>query len=304
MEHVTVNEVGLRDGLQNQPVLVPTEGKLGLVRILIASGVKHIEATSFVSPKAVPQMADASDLYKALPGKDRIDYSALVPNLKGYERAVEAGARSVAFVLAASDTMNKKNINMSLQQTMAACCDVIRQAGKDGVRSRTYISGVFVCPFEGPIPDERLIEMAETMFGEGADEVIIADPLGLANPTRVLGLFSGISHKIGLGKMSAHFHDTRALALANVWAALQAGVRKFDSSIGGLGGCPFAPGASGNLATEDLVLMLSQCGYETGIDVEGLRKAIKFAEELVKRPLGGRMMPWMESRTELVPITY
>ena len=304
MDYVTINEVGLRDGLQNQPVIVPTEGKLALVQILVAAGVKNIEATSFVSPKAVPQMADASDLYKALPGKDRIDYSVLVPNLKGYERAVDAGAKSVAFVLAASDTMNKKNINMSLQQTKAVCCDVIRQAGKDGVRSRTYISGVFLCPFEGPIPDERFIEMAEEMFGAGTNEVIIADPLGLANPTLVFGLFGGISRKLGLEKISAHFHDTRAMALANVWAALQAGVRKFDSSIGGLGGCPFAPGASGNLATEDLVLMLTQCGFETGIDVGGLRKAIKFAEELVKRPLGGRMMPWMESRTELVPITY
>lgn len=304
MDHVTINEVGLRDGLQNQSVIVPTEGKLALVRILIAAGVKNIEVTSFVSPKAVPQMADASDLYKALPEKDRIEYSVLVPNLKGYERAVEAGAKSVAFVLAASDTMNKKNINMSIQQTRAACCDVIRHAGKDGVTSRTYLSGVFLCPFEGPIPDERFIDLAEEMFGAGTNEVIIADPLGLANPTRVFRLFSEVSRKIGLERISAHFHDTRAMALANVWAALHAGVRKFDSSIGGLGGCPFAPQASGNLATEDLALMLSQCGFETGIEVEGLRKAIKFAEELVKRPLGGRMMAWMESRTEFVPITY
>ena len=304
MDLVRVNEVGLRDGLQNQPVMVTTEGKLALVQALITAGLKNIEVTSFVSPKAVPQMADAADLYKALPAKDRIVYSVLVPNLKGYERAVEVGVKSVTFVLAASDTMNRKNINMSLEQTKTACCEVIRQAGKDGVTSRTYISGLFLCPFEGPIPDERIIEMAEEMFQTGTNEVIIADPLGLANPTRVYQLFCSISRKLGLDRISAHFHDTRAMALANVWAALHVGVRKFDSSIGGLGGCPFAPQASGNLATEDLVLMLSQCAFETGIDVEGLRKAVKVAEGLVKRPLGGRMMPWLESRAELLPITY
>jgi len=304
LDLVRVNEVGLRDGLQNQPVMVTTEGKLALVQALITAGLKNIEVTSFVSPKAVPQMADAADLYKALPAKDRIVYSVLVPNLKGYERAVEVGVKSVTFVLAASDTMNRKNINMSLEQTKTACCEVIRQAGKDGVTSRTYISGLFLCPFEGPIPDERIIEMAEEMFQTGTNEVIIADPLGLANPTRVYQLFCSISRKLGLDRISAHFHDTRAMALANVWAALHVGVRKFDSSIGGLGGCPFAPQASGNLATEDLVLMLSQCAFETGIDVEGLRKAVKVAEGLVKRPLGGRMMPWLESRAELLPITY
>lgn len=304
MDHVTVNEVGLRDGLQNQPVIVNTEGKLMLVNALIAAGVKHIEATSFVSPKAVPQMADAADLYKVLPGKDSIKYTVLVPNLKGYERAVEAGAKSVAMVLATSDTGNRKNINMSLEQTRAACRDVIRQAAKDGVDSRCYISGLFRCPFEGPIHDERILELAGEMIGAGAREAIISDPLGVANPTRVFGLFGIISRNLGLAKISAHFHDTRALALANVWAALQVGVRKFDSSIGGLGGCPFAPGASGNLATEDLVLLLAQCGYETGIDVDGLRNALKIAEGLVGRSLGGRAMAWFESRSNLLPITY
>lgn len=304
MDHVTVNEVGLRDGLQNQPVMVTTEGKLALVQALITAGLKNIEVTSFVSPKAVPQMADAAELYNSLPAKDRIVYSALVPNLKGYERAVEVGVKSVAFVIAASDTMNRRNINMSLEQTKAACCEVIRQAGKDGVNSRTYLSGLFICPFEGPIPDERIIDSAEEMLQAGTNEVIIADPLGLANPTRVFQLFGGIARKVGLERISAHFHDTRAMALANVWASLHAGVRKFDSSIGGLGGCPFAPQASGNLATEDLVLMLSQCGHETGIDVDGLREAIAVAEGLVRRTLGGRAMSWLESRTELLPITY
>jgi hydroxymethylglutaryl-CoA lyase len=228
----------------------------------------------------------------------------LVPNLKGYERAVEAGARSVAFVLAASDTMNRKNINMSLEQTVAACGDVIRRAVNDGINSRCYISGLFICPFEGTIPDERIVDLATNMFSIGVNEVIVSYPLGVANPERIFRLFNLLSATLDLRNISAHYHDTRALGLANVWAALQSGVRKFDSSIGGLGGCPFAPQASGNLATEDLVLMLSQCGFETGIDVGKLREAVKVAEGMVGRSLGGRTMSWLESRSDLLPITF
>jgi hydroxymethylglutaryl-CoA lyase len=304
LDHVTVNEVGLRDGLQNERVVVSTENKLSLINALIAAGVRNFEVASFVSPKAVPQMADAAALYDVLPSKDAIHYSALVPNLKGYERAAEAGARSVALVLAASDTMNRKNINMSLEQTVAACGEVIRRAVKDGIESRCYISGLFLCPFEGEIPDERIVDLATSMLTVGANEVIIADPLGVANPARVSVLFDRLAAVLDLGKISAHYHDTRALGLANVWAALQSGVRKFDSSIGGLGGCPFAPQASGNLATEDLVLMLSQCGFKTGIDVGKLREAVKVAGGMVGRSLGGRTMSWLESRSDLLPITY
>lgn len=304
MDHVTVNEVGLRDGLQNQRVVASTENKLSLINALIAAGVRNFEVASFVSPKAVPQMADASALYNALPSKDVIHYSALVPNLKGYERAVEAGARSVAFVLAASDTMNRKNINMSLEQTVAACGDVIRRAVNDGINSRCYISGLFICPFEGTIPDERIVDLATNMFAIGVNEVIVSDPLGVANPARISRLFDLLSATLDIRDISAHYHDTRALGLANVWAALQSGVRKFDSSIGGLGGCPFAPQASGNLATEDLVLMLSQCGFETGIDVGKLREAVKVAEGIIGRSLGGRTMSWLESRSDLLPITF
>ncbi len=304
MERIAVNEVGLRDGLQNQSVFVNTEGKLALIQALIAAGVQHMEVTSFVSPKAVPQMADAAELYAQLPAKDSIHYSALVPNMRGYERALAAGAKAIALVLAASDSMNKRHIGMSLQETLNVCCEVVRHANKDGVLARCYISGVFLCPFEGPIPNACILEFTESLFAAGAEEVIIADPMGIANPARVQRLFCELLTKFGLTRISAHFHDTRALALANVWAALQVGVRKFDSSIGGLGGCPFAPGATGNLATEDLVLMLAQCGFETGIDVEPLCKAIEVAERLVNRPLGGRAMPWMKSRTNLLPITY
>lgn len=296
MEFVTVNEVGPRDGLQNQPRPIDAAGKLRLIQALVQAGVRHIEATSFVSPKAVPQMADAAELCAALPARSEVNYSVLVPNLKGYERARAAGTMTVAVVLSATETMNLRNINMTLAQARQVCRDVLVRACADGVAARAYIAVAFSCPYEGLTPAERVIELVEEMFAAGAAEVIIADTIGAASPTQVSDLFMTLVSRFGAQRLSGHFHDTRALALANVWAALQTGIRKFDSSVGGLGGCPFAPGASGNLATEDLVLMLTQCGYETGIDVARLRMAIKVAEDLVGRPLGGRMLPWLESQ--------
>lgn len=303
MESVIVNEVGPRDGLQNQAVLVATEDKLRLIHALIDAGVRSVEATSFVSPNAVPQMADAAELYAALPGKDLVDYSVLVPNLRGYERARKAGATSIAVVLCASDTMNKRNINMPLEQARSVCSDVITRAARDGLDGRGYISVAFCCPYEGNTALQRVLELADELFAAGAAEVIIADTNGAANPTQVFKVFSALAARHPLSKLSAHFHDTRAMALANVWAALHAGVRKFDSSIGGLGGCPYAPGASGNLATEDLVLMLIQCGYDTGIDLGRLHTAVKIAGQLVQSPLGGRTLPWQENQAQRTPTT-
>lgn len=302
-EFVTINEVGPRDGLQNQRVAVDTEGKLAIIDSLVRAGVKNIEVTSFVSPKAVPQMADAAQVFEGLPAKNEIHYSVLVPNEKGYQRAKSTGASSIAVVLSATETMNVKNIKMSLSQARTVCNSVISQAKEDGLESRGYISVAFACPFEGPVEAAIVVELAEEMFAHGADEVIIADTIGAANPAQVSNLFQLLTDQFGMemikNRFSAHFHDTRAMALANVWAALQSGIRKFDSSIGGLGGCPFAPGASGNLATEDVVLMLDQCGYQTGIDVDGLKDTIKIAEELVQHKLGGRMMPWLRSQEKV-----
>ena len=289
---VIVNDVGPRDGLQNQPVQVPTAGKLKLIRRLLAAGLKHIEVTSFVSPKAVPQMADAAEVYAGLPPAADVEYSALIPNEKGYERARAAGARSVAVVLSATETMNRKNISMSLEQARAVSHAVVARARADAVTSRAYIAVAFECPYEGPVDAERVRLLAAELFERGADEVIIADTIGAANPQAVARLFERLGREFGTERLSAHFHDTRALALANAWAALQAGIRKFDASIGGLGGCPFAPGASGNVATEDLVLLLHQCGYATGIDVDKLCDAVAVASELIGAPLGGRMLPW------------
>jgi hydroxymethylglutaryl-CoA lyase len=203
-------------------------------------------------------------------------------------------------VLSATETMNSKNANMSLAQARSVCSGIVRRTKAEGNRSQGYIAVAFSCPFEGPVSPELVCELATELFDAGVDEVIISDTIGAASPTEVFDLFSLLAKRFDLGRLSGHFHDTRALALANVWAALQVGVRKFDSSIGGLGGCPFAPGAAGNLATEDLVLMLHQCGYETGIDVDRLRSAIALAEKLVKHPLGGRVMPWLLSQQGLV----
>lgn len=293
---VIVNEVGPRDGLQNQPVLVPAAGKLELIRRLLAAGLKHIEITSFASAKAVPQMADAAEVYAGLPQADDIAYSALIPNEKGYARAVAAGARSIAVVLSATETMNQKNIAMSLAQARTVSQTVVARARADGVTSRAYIAVAFECPYEGPVDAERVRLLAADLFESGADEVIIADTIGAANPSAVARMFERLGREFGTERLSAHFHDTRALALANAWAALEAGIRKFDASIGGLGGCPFAPGASGNVATEDLVLMLHQCGYATGIDVDRLGDAVAVAADLIQAPLGGRMLPWLRAK--------
>jgi len=294
-EGVTVCEVGLRDGLQNQPNHVATDDKLALIDALVEAGVRAFEVTSFVSPKRVPQLADAEVLYGRLPAADRVDYMALVPNEKGYERAVAAGARRVAVVLAATDTLNRKNIGMSLEETVAACEAVIARGRTDDVGVRAYVSAACGCPYEGAVAPEAVMGLVARMLDAGADEVAIADTIGAGNPRQVAELFEALVQKEGPEVFAAHFHDTRGMGLALAWAALEAGIRKFDSSIGGLGGCPFAPGASGNLATEDLVFMLNETGYLTGIDMAGLRTAVDIAGRITGVPVGGKIVPWYDS---------
>ncbi len=289
---VTIHEVGLRDGLQNQPRTVPTDGKLALLDALLDAGLRSIEAASFVSPKAVPQMADAAELWARLPQDRGTNYEALVPNEKGYERAVEAGVRTVALVLAATDTFNRRNINMSLDEAVSVNETVIKRANREGVRARSYISVAAACPYEGPTPPETVFGLVDRMFEAGAAEVAIGDSTGAGNPAQMQHLFGTLARRYGAERLAGHFHDTRAMALTLTWVALECGIRKFDSSIGGLGGCPFAPGATGNLATEDLVFMLNEAGYDTGVDVAGLRKAVKVAEGLTEQSLGGRITSW------------
>lgn len=297
-ETVLINEVGARDGLQNQPVHVSCDDKLRLIEALAAAGVRTIEATSFVSPKAVPQVADADQLFPRLPHADRIAYSALVPNRRGLERARAAGVKEIAVVLSATDTMNRRNINMSLDEARAVSADTVRAAVADGVRAKAYVAVAFECPFEGAVAPARVLALSESMFAAGAQEVVIADTIGAAAPTAVMRLLRECVAQFGAARLSAHFHDTRAMAMANAWAALEQGIRKFDASVGGLGGCPFAPGAAGNAATEDLVVMFEQCGYDTGIDLERLRQAVALAGTLTGRPVGGRTTTWLRAQEE------
>jgi hydroxymethylglutaryl-CoA lyase len=299
MEPIFITDVAPRDGLQNQPVHLSTEDKLQLIGLLADAGITSVEVTSFVSPRAVPQMADAAELLKQLiPARPSLRTSVLVPNLKGLERAAAAGAREIAVVLSATDTMNLKNINMSLEQATAASADTLRQARALGLATRAYLAVAFECPFEGETPLPRLRELAAVMLGAGAQEIVIADTIGAAAPAAVRQRIDALAKVVPLAQLAIHLHDTRGMALANAWAALEAGVRRFDASAGGIGGCPFAPGAAGNLATEDLVLMAEACGYSTGIDLDRLQAAVEFAEARLKRPLGGGASPWLRRQRE------
>lgn len=292
---VFVNEVGPRDGLQNQAVQLTVENRVALIEKLLAAGLPGVEVASFVNPKAVPRMAGAGEIMQAVAGLKGHN-SVLVPNLRGYEMAKQAGAQIINVVPAASDTMNRKNINMSLEETLDQSCAILEQAKADGLRGQAYVATAIECPFEGLVEAEIVRDIVRQLLAAGAQEIIIADTIGAANPLQIKSLFSKLASEFDMSIISAHFHDTRAMGLANAYAALECGVRKFDASIGGLGGCPFAPGAAGNLATEDLVSMLHQMGYETGIDETLLQEATLFAGHLTGISVGGRMSSWFKSR--------
>lgn len=291
MDTVIINDVGPRDGLQNDPASVSPIQRAELIKQLVSAGIPAVEVASFVSPKAVPKMAGADEVVAQL-DLDSAEFSALVPNAKGYTLARSAGVRSIAVVLSATNTMNEKNINMDLDTTVAVCKEIVQQARTDGLTPRAYVSVAVECPYEGAVPDERVESLANTMFAAGASEVIVADTIGAANPAQVKALFQRMVSAFGAPQLSAHFHDTRALALANAWQALECGIRKFDASIGGLGGCPFAPGAAGNLATEDLVSLLHQAGFVTGVDQNKLLDVVANVKAMVGHDLGGRTLPW------------
>lgn len=297
-ELIVINEVGLRDGLQNQKAAVSCDDKLRLLNALLASGLRSFEVTSFVSPKAVPQMADAEQLYASLPQIAEVQYSALVPNERGLERASGANVQEIAVVLSATQTMNERNIRMDLAQARRVAGDTIIAAQRLGIRTKAYIAVAFECPFEGLVPVARVLELAEEMVAAGADEIVIADTIGAASPKQVSDVFRQCVAQFGAHRLSAHFHDTRAFGLANVWAALEQGLRKFDASVGGLGGCPFSPGAAGNVATEDVVLMLEQCGFDTKVDITAIRAAVAVASEVVGHQVGGRTSAWSASQAQ------
>ncbi len=295
-DKVIINEVGLRDGLQIQPKYVPTEGKLELCQALVDAGVRSFEATSFVSPKAVPQMADSAELFPQLPAKDKVYYSGLLFNDKGYERAMGAGVKSVAVALATTEKMNMANIRMTLDEATKNLSGLIGRAKKDGLDARAYVSTALGCPYEGAVPVKVVVNLAVKLAEAGADKIAIADTIGSGSPQLTKDVITAVAKEVSVDKLIVHFHDTRAMGLTNAWVALQEGVREFDTSIGGLGGCPFAPGAAGNLATEDLAFMLNESGYETGVDVRGLRRAVLIAERLTGQKLGGRITQWWLSQ--------
>jgi len=293
-ESIIVNDVGPRDGLQNQPQILEPEQRLQLIGALLDAGMSHIEVGAFVSPKAVPAMAGADRLLAGLPGDRDAVFTALIPNMKGYELARDAGAKSVCMVLYGTESMAEKNARTTIQGAEDAARAILGLAKHDGIKVTATISVAFECPFEGPVDPASIESAAARMLEAGADEVCIADTIGAANPAQVRRMAGNLVSRHGNDSLSFHFHDTRAMGLANVFAAVESGVRKFDASIGGLGGCPFAPGASGNVATEDVVMMLQQMGYETGIDLPKLMQAARLAKDLTGTAPGGRATAWLE----------
>ena len=294
MERVTINDVGPRDGLQNQPKILAPADRVRLVEALLAAGVDHVEAGAFVSPKAVPAMAGTDEVLTGLGDSGNATLTVLIPNLKGYELATAAGARSVCMVLYGSEGMAQANARMSRAEADDATAIILERARADGVRVTATIAVAFECPFDGPV-DPGVIRDAAARFLElGADEFCIADTIGAADPIRVRSLTRDLVGAHEAGRLGCHFHDTRAMGLANVFAAVESGIRSFDASIGGLGGCPFAPGASGNVATEDVVMMLEQMGFDTGIDLDRLMQASELAQDLTGTAPGGRASAWLK----------
>lgn len=294
MESIVITDVALRDGLQNQKIPVSTADKIRLAGLLKDAGVPSIEASSFVSPAHVPQMADAEEVMLQLRGFPRA--SALTPNMRALSRAISAGVQEIAVVLSATETMNRKNVNMDLDRARRVSEEVLKEACDNGLATRAYIAVAFECPFEGLTDPEAVMELSSSMLQAGAQEIVIADTIGAACPPQVRNLLEKAVNRWGDDMLSVHFHDTRGMGLANAWAALECGIRRFDSSLGGLGGCPFAPGAAGNLATEDLVVMANQSGFHTGIDVHKLFDALEFVERRLGRPLGGHSAGWLRNQ--------
>lgn len=289
--YIFINEVGPRDGLQNQDVHLTKEERLKIIDSLVKANLPGIEVASFVSPKTVPQMQGADYIVENL-NNSNCDYSVLVPNIQGYQSAKNAGAKTVSVVPAATEKMNQMNINMSLDQSLSTACEIMSLGKVDKIKTRAYIAVAWECPYEGKVEEENVLKIADQLIEAGADELILADTIGAANPESVKSLFSKVIDRYSI-QISAHFHDTRALALVNVWSALNCGVKKFDSCIGGLGGCPFAPGASGNLATEDIVNMLHQSGYTTNVKEDALMDAVRETSKILNYEIGGRMTKWL-----------
>lgn len=283
-EHVTIFEVGARDGLQNEKVMIPAFQKIELINQLSQCGFSKIEATAFVSPKWVPQMGDAGEVMAGITRKQGVDYAVLTPNLKGYELAKIARADEVAIFGSASEGFSKANVNASIAETIERFLPITEQAREDGIPVRGYISCVTDCPYDGETPPEKVAWMAEQLFAAGCYEISLGDTIGQATPEKIVAMLDAVLKVVPAERLAGHYHDTSGLALANIEVSLEKGLRTFDTSVGGLGGCPYAPGAAGNVATGAVVEMLEAKGFKTGIDLEKLAGTERFAKSLRNSP--------------------
>jgi hydroxymethylglutaryl-CoA lyase len=283
--YVTIKEVGPRDGLQNENVFISTEDKIAWINQLSSTGLTHIEITSFVNPRMIPALSDAIAVSTGITRVPEVTYTALVPNMKGLGLALQSNIDEVAVFMSASETHNRKNINKSIEKTLPILTKVVQETKSAGKPCRGYLSTVFGCPYEGEVDSEKVVRISEEMFAMGVEELSLGDTIGSANPRQVENLLEILIKRFPVEKLALHFHDTRGTALANIVVALNMGITTFDSSLGGLGGCPYAPGASGNVATEDLHYMVSQMGIQTGVNEEKLHTAAKFIQNKVGRPL-------------------
>lgn len=294
-EHIKIVEVGPRDGLQNETQYVDVSTRIGLVERLLEAQVRHIEVASFVSPQWVPQMAGSAELMQGLPRKPGVHYSALAPNLKGLEAAMAAGCEEVAVFGAASESFSRRNINCSIRESLERFRTVIEQARRHQLRVRGYVSCVLGCPYEGGIAPGKVAEVALIMSEMGCHEISLGDTIGLGNPDSTRRLLEACLSVIPATQLAGHYHDTYGMALANIVASLELGIRTFDSSVAGLGGCPYATGASGNVATEDVVHLLHSLGYQTGIDLPKLIRAGEYISASLGRETSSRVARAMPS---------
>jgi len=286
---VRIVEVGARDGLQNEKAIVPTAAKIELIDRLSATGLQSIEATSFVSPKWIPQLADAAEVMAGIERRPGVRYPVLVPNLQGYERARAAGAEDIAVFTAASEAFNQRNTNAGIDESLQRFAPVLERARADGVRVRGYVSTVLGCPYQGEVPLADVVRVARALFDMGCEEVSLGDTIGIGTPGKARDMLRAVAGEVPVERLAVHFHDTYGQALSNILACLEEGVAVVDSSVAGTGGCPYARGASGNVASEDVVYMLHGLGIETGIDLDRLVATGRWLAALLGRESGSKV---------------
>ncbi len=293
---VKVVEVGPRDGLQNERVTVSTADKIRFINLLAATGLSYIEAGAFVSPKWVPQMADTEQVFSGIDRRPGVRYAALVPNLTGLERAAQCDVSDIAVFAAASETFSRRNINQTIEESLTNYAQVCQSARTKGMRVRGYVSTAFGCPYEGDVDVSRVAEVTRRLIDLGVDELAVSDTIGIAHPGLVRRVVEAVLTRVSLAQIALHFHDTRGTALANVLTGLELGVETFDASAGGLGGCPYAPGAAGNLATEELIYLLDGLGIGSGVRLGALLDASRFIEERLDHPLPSKYLQAVRAR--------